>query len=186
MSKTYKIYKPYGYLSQFTKEHDSHKVLGDLFDFPSDAYPIGRLDKDSEGLLLLSNDKSLTDKILNPTRKLDKTYYVQVEGLLKSHFLEKLRNGVKIKIKTGQYHQTLPCKVEIIPEPELPPRTPPIRERKSIPTSWAKIILREGKNRQVRKMFAIVGFPVLRLVRYSIGDKTIEGMDVGDVIQIEI
>lgn len=186
MFKTYKIYKPYGVLSQFTKEHESHRVLGDLYDFPKDVYPIGRLDKDSEGLLLLSNDKSLTDKLLNPKNKLAKTYWVQVEGSLSKAALQDLSSGVQIKVKTGRYHKTLPCEVSVIDAPLIPERDPPIRARKTVPTTWASITISEGKNRQVRKMFAKVGFPVLRLLRYSIGDITIEGMDVGEVEFIQI
>ncbi|GLR16181.1 pseudouridine synthase [Portibacter lacus] len=184
MYKTYKIYKPFGVLSQFTKEHESHQVLGDLFDFPKDVYPIGRLDKDSEGLLLLSNDKSLTDKLLNPKHKLAKTYWVQVEGSLTEEALQQLSAGVTIKVKTGKYHDTLPCEVSIIDAPLIPERDPPIRERKTVPTTWASITISEGKNRQVRKMFAKVGFPVLRLVRYAIGETSIDGMDVGEVVSV--
>jgi len=181
MFKTFKIYKPFGYLSQFTKEHKDHQVLGDLYEFPKDVYPIGRLDKDSEGLLLLSNNKSLTYRILNPESSMHKTYYVQVEGELTHHAVKQIESGVKIKIRSGKYYETLPCQANLIEEPVLPPRNPPIRERKTIPTSWASITIHEGKNRQVRKMLAAVGFPVLRLVRFSIGDIDIQGMKVGDV-----
>ena len=181
MSKTYKIYKPYGVLSQFTKEHENHRTLADLYDFSKDVYPIGRLDKDSEGLLLLSSDKTLTDIILNPKNKLAKTYWAQVEGKISDDAIEQLASGVKIKIKTGKYYDTLPCDVSTIAIPHLPERDPPVRVRLTIPTSWVEIIIREGKNRQVRKMFAKVGFPVLRLVRYSVGETTIIGMKSGDV-----
>ena len=185
MFRTYKIYKPYGVLSQFTKEHKDHQTLADLHDFPKDVYPIGRLDKDSEGLLLLSNDKTLTDRILNPKNKLAKTYWVQVEGQISSGAVSELKSGVSIKIKTGKYHETLPCLVKEIDQPSLPERIPPVRFRQSIPTSWASITITEGKNRQVRKMFAKVGFPVLRLVRYSIGQTTIMGMNSSDVEVLE-
>lgn len=183
-AQTFLIYKPYGVLSQFTKEHPDHSVLGDIYDFPSDVYPIGRLDKDSEGLLLLSSDKKLVDKILNPKSKKEKTYLVQVEGQVTDEAIQLLSSGVEIKIKTGKYYHTLPCKARIINPPALPPRNPPIRERKSIPTSWISITLTEGKNRQVRKMCAKVGFPVLRLVRYALGNHNIEGMQPGDVREI--
>lgn len=186
MFKTYKIYKPYGVLSQFTKEHDAHKTLGDLYNFPKDVYPIGRLDKDSEGLLLLSNDKSLSSKILDPKSKLPKTYWVQLEGLLSQDAIMQLKKGVKIKVKTGKYHNTLPCQVQVIEAPSLPEREPQVRFRKTAPTSWASITITEGKNRQVRKMFAKVGFPVLRLVRYAVGKINIQDMDIGSVHDLAI
>ncbi len=182
--KHFKIYKPYGVLSQFTKEIESHKTLGDLYDFPPDVYPIGRLDRDSEGLLLLSNDKRSVDRILNPKNKLEKTYYVQVEGLPNEEDLAILRSGVRIKVKTGKYHDTAPCKVRSIPEPVLPEREPPIRFRKNTPTQWLSISISEGKNRQVRKMFAKIGYPVLRLVRYSIDFHNIKDMTVAQVVHL--
>jgi 23S rRNA pseudouridine2457 synthase len=187
MYRYFKIFKPYGYLSQFTKEHESHKVLGDLYDFPSDVYPIGRLDKDSEGLLLLSNNKKLVEKYLNPKEKTSKEYWVQVEGQPSKEDLESLSKGVNIKIKPGKYHTTLPCVVKHIDIPEeFPPRNPPIRVRKTIPTTWLSITLTEGKNRQVRKMCARIGYPVLRLIRYRIGNLTLFGMKVGEVEEISI
>jgi 23S rRNA pseudouridine2457 synthase len=187
MYKHFKIYKPYGYLSQFTKEHEHHKVLGDLYPFPSDVYPIGRLDKDSEGLLILSNDKAVVDKMLNPNAKTEKEYWVQVEGSPNEENLENLRKGVLIKVKTGRYHTTLPCEVNFMEIPlDIPPRTPPVRYRKSIPTTWLVITIMEGKNRQVRKMFAKIGYPVLRLIRYRIGNSTLFGMEIGMVKEISI
>jgi 23S rRNA pseudouridine2457 synthase len=180
----YKFYKPYGVLSQFTKEIESHRTLADYLDVSKDVYSIGRLDKDSEGLLLLSNDKSFVDKYLNPNNKLAKTYFVQVEGSPSETDLKTLASGVKIKIKTNKFHQTLPCKVSLINRPKLPLRNPPIRVRKSIPTTWLSITIIEGKNRQVRKMFAKIGFPVLRLVRYSIGRFNINNLHVGEMEQI--
>lgn len=171
-------------LSQFTKEHESHRTLGDLYDFPKDVYPIGRLDKDSEGLLILSNDKKIVDQMLNPTSKVEKTYWVQVEGLLQPEILARLMQGLEIKIKTGKYHLTAPCVAALLHNPTVQDRNPPIRFRKNSPTSWASITISEGKNRQVRKMFAKVGFPVLRLIRKKIGELTLEGMKIGDVIEI--
>ena len=125
-------------------------------------------------------------QILNPKSKVSKTYWVQVEGEVSEEAMAKLASGVKIKIKTGKYHHTQPCEVFKIKEPDLPERNPPIRFRKSIPTSWASITISEGKNRQVRKMFAKVEFPVLRLVRYSIGEITINGMNIGDVKEVDL
>ena len=182
----FKIYKPFGVLSQFTKEVDSHATLADLHPFPKDVYPIGRLDKDSEGLLLLSNDKKLVDRLLNPNSKVKKTYLVQVEGTLDRTALDRLEEGVEIKVKSGKYHLTAPCQVQIINEPDIPERTPPIRFRKNSPTSWAEITIHEGKNRQVRKMFAKVGFPVLRLVRFSIGNIELNQMKIGEVKIMEL
>lgn len=156
------IYKPYGVLSQFTDAND-RKTLSTLFNFPKDVYPVGRLDMDSEGLLLLTNDKLLTDHLLNPRNKLEKEYYVQVEGIPTQKAIQQLKNGVVIEGK-----KTLPAKAIIIEDPNFPERNPPIRERKNIPTSWISLTITEGRNRQVRKMTAAVGFPTLRLVRVRI------------------
>ncbi len=179
------IYKPFGVLSQFTKEVPEHRTLGDLFEFPKDVYPVGRLDKDSEGLLILTNDKSLTDRLLNPKYKHSRTYLVQVEGSPKSNDLTLFEQGMTIKVNKKEYH-TQPSKAEIIESPPtLPERVPPIRFRKSIPTAWLKIELTEGKNRQVRKMCAKIGFPTLRLVRSGIEDLQLNKMGIGDVIEIQ-
>lgn len=187
MFRHFKIFKPYGYLSQFTKEHVDHKVLGDLYNFPPDVYPIGRLDKDSEGLLILSNDKKLVERILNPKEHTSKEYWVQVEGVPSKKDLEKLQEGVTIKIKPGKHYTTLPCDIKSLSVPQdFPPRDPPIRFRKNSPTTWFTITLREGKNRQVRKMFAKIGYPVLRLIRHRIGPLTLLGMEVGQVKEISI
>jgi len=166
----YFIYKPFGMLSQFTPDQAGQITLSDLdFSFPKNVYPVGRLDADSEGLLLLTDDKSLTDKLLNPKNHLPKTYRVQVEGIPEEVDLEKLRRGVDIKIN-GKTQRTRPAKVSLLEtDPELPPRVPPIRFRKSVPESWLDITITEGKNRQVRRMCAAVGFPALRLVRVAIG-----------------
>ena len=159
-------------LSQFTREGD-HSTLADLeFDFPKDVYPVGRLDADSEGLLLLTNDNFLKTKLLEPRNKHKRTYYVQVEGEATSEACKELSAGVKISIN-GKSYQTLPAKVSLLEEPNLPERNPPIRFRKNIPTSWMSVILHEGKNRQVRKMTAAVHFPTLRLARWAIGDLSI-------------
>jgi 23S rRNA pseudouridine2457 synthase len=172
--KTYLIYKPYLMLSQFTQEIEGQQVLAQLSTvFAKDVYPVGRLDADSEGLLLLSSDKSLTEKLLNPKNKHERTYFVQVEGIPTETALEQLRTGVGIRIeKNKDLYQTQGAKVSILSEEEvlfLPERLPAVRFRASIPTTWISLTLSEGKNRQVRKMTAAVGFPTLRLVRVAIG-----------------
>lgn len=161
------FYKPFDVLSQFTKEIETHKTLADHLDVAKDIYPVGRLDRDSEGLLLLTNDKQLNHKLLDPKYKHPRTYWVQVDGALTTEAIEQVKAGPRIKVGKSMY-KTLKCQAEIIDAPQVPDRVPPIRVRKSIPTSWASITLTEGKNRQVRKMFASTGFPVLRLIRASI------------------
>lgn len=178
------IYKPYGVISQFTLE-GNHPTLASIYDFPKDVYPIGRLDTDSEGLLLLSNDKELTNLLLHPTNAHKRTYLVQVEGTFSKDAANRLAKGVDISIN-GKKHHTLPTIVKIIPEPKsLPERNPPIRFRQNIPTSWIEITLTEGKNRQVRRMTAAVGFPTLRLIRYSMGKVNIDKMQPGDIRMID-
>ncbi len=178
------LYKPYDVLSQFTKEIPEHKTLGDCFDFPSDVYPVGRLDRDSEGLLILTNDKNLNHRLLDPKFKHPRRYWAQVEGIPEEHKLDKLRQGVSIKINKKDY-KTLPAKISLLTEtPPIPERTPPIRERKNIPTSWVELILTEGKNRQVRKMCASIGFPVLRLIRHRICRLTMRDMSPGKVSEV--
>jgi len=172
-------------LSQFTREHPKHRVLGDHFDFPKDVYPIGRLDKDSEGLLLLSADKQWNNRILNPKQKLTKEYWVQVEGAPTEEDLAAFERGITIKLKNGPY-KCLPAHVALVDEPSwLWERMPPIRERAALPTTWLKIELQEGKNRQVRKMCAKIGFPVLRLVRWRIGEWTLKGIGTGEVVAVD-
>ena len=154
-------------LSQFSREGDN-KALADLkYNFPKDAYPVGRLDSDSEGLLLLTNDKSINHKLLDPKFKHTRTYLAQVEGIFSEEAKRKLEKGVEISVD-GEKYQTLPAIVETHHDVSLPERNPPIRFRKNIPTSFIKISLYEGKNRQVRKMTAVVGFPTLRLIRIAI------------------
>nr|WP_295930024.1 pseudouridine synthase [uncultured Dyadobacter sp.] len=188
MFRYFLIYKPFGMLSQFTREGD-HQTLADLgFDFPKDVYPVGRLDADSEGLLLLTNDNFLKTKLLEPRNKHTRTYYVQVEGEATELACAQLSRGVNISINGKQY-KTLPAEVAVIEEPTLPERNPPIRFRKNIPTSWLSVTLHEGKNRQVRRMTASVAFPTLRLVRWSIGkislaDKKINFPKPGDVWEV--
>ena len=170
-------------MSQFSKDGDK-PVLGELYDFPKDVYPVGRLDHDSEGMLLLTNDKSLNQKLLNPKNKHKRTYLVQVDGDITEEAINKLCNGVTIRIKKKE-HNTLPAKARKIEEPDfLPERNPPVRYRANIPTSWIEITLIEGKNRQVRRMTASVGFPTLRLIRFSMEDKNIKGFSSGEVRKI--
>lgn len=171
-------------LSQFSAD-GAKKTLSDYFkNIPKDIYPVGRLDYDSEGLLLLTNDKKLTQQLLEPKYKHERTYYVQVEGVFDENAKEKLAGGVDINVDGKIYH-TLPATVAILTaEPNLPERNPPIRFRKNVPVSWVSLTLNEGKNRQVRKMTAAVGFPTLRLVRYRIGHVTAEGWISGQIEEL--
>jgi 23S rRNA pseudouridine2457 synthase len=161
--------KPYGVLSQFTGEKLDETLA--KFGFPKDVYAAGRLDKDSEGLLILSNDGAFIDTLISPKSDKEKTYWVQVERIPDAEALFKLSRGVII-----EDYKTKPCKVKILePQPEIAGRNPPVRFRQSIPTCWLEISISEGKNRQVRKMTASVGFPTLRLIRvragkYNLGD----------------
>lgn len=187
---SFMIYKPFKMLSQFSREMPQHITLADLdYTFNKNVYPVGRLDADSEGLLILSDDKKLNHQILNPKSKQAKTYYVQVEGTPTEDDLESLRKGVSIKLKKG-YYTTLPAKTILLESsPTVPIRNPPIRFRKNVSDSWLSIEISEGKNRQVRKMCAAIGFPVLRLIRvgiagYSLFEQPLKGMASGDVIKI--
>lgn len=172
------INKPYGVLSQFT-DKDGRRTLKSIYNFPNDVYPVGRLDLDSEGLLIITSDKFLTDYLLNPKNKHEKEYFAQVEGIPDNKSLIKLREGVLIEGK-----KTLPAKVKLIDEPNFEPRNPPIRERKTIPTCWLSLTLKEGRNRQVRKMTAAVGYPTLRLVRVRIKNITLGNMKSGEVREL--
>ncbi len=171
----FSVYKPYGMLSQFT-DAGGRTTLGDLYKFPKDVYPVGRLDSDSEGLLILTNDKRLTDSLLNPKFKHEREYFVQVEGIPGKTELDKMRDGMNIRNYT-----TLPAKVRIINEPDLPPRVPPIRVRKAIPETWLSVCLTEGRNRQVRRMTAAINHPTLRLVRVRIKNILLNSMAPGEV-----
>jgi 23S rRNA pseudouridine2457 synthase len=165
--------KPYGVLSQFTQEHESHRTLAE-FGFPKAVYPIGRLDSDSEGLLLLSDEAHWNARLLHPKHAHERTYHAQVERVPTEQALEQLRRGIKLPDFTTQ-----PCKARLLdPAPDHPSRVPPIRERKSVPTSWIELKLTEGKNRQVRRMTAAVGFPTLRLVRVAIGELALAGLQL--------
>ncbi|GAA3914259.1 pseudouridine synthase [Chitinophaga oryziterrae] len=176
----YVIYKPFQVLTRFGKE-DGKDSLSDYFKVPVDVYPVGRLDYDSEGLLILSNDKSLTNRLLDPVNAHEREYWVQVDGAIDDAAIRQLRQGVTIAVD-GKKYQTRRCQAEIFEtEPAVPERNPPIRFRKSIPAPWIKLVLQEGKNRQVRKMTAAAGFPTLRLIRYRIGGITIEGILPGEM-----
>ena len=177
------IYKPYLVQSQFSPV-DGKKTLADFFDVPKDVYPVGRLDHDSEGLLILTNDKQLNHRLLHPSFQHEREYWVQVDGAITGDAIQQLQNGVTISIG-GKKHQTLPCKVSVFEkEPFVPVRNPPIRFRKEIPAPWIRMVLKEGKNRQVRRMTAQVGFPTVRLIRYRIENITMEGLQPGDLVSM--
>jgi len=168
--------KPHGVLSQFTDRgtETTRATLSDFIDIP-DAYPAGRLDRDSEGLLLLTDDGQLQARIADPKFKMPKTYLVQVEGDAGEDALTQLRSGVRLKDGL-----TLPADVERIETPDLWPRDPPVRFRKSVPDCWLKLTIREGRNRQVRRMTAAVGHPTLRLVRWQVGEWSLDDVPQGE------
>ena len=178
MSKIILFNKPYGVLCQFT-DRQGRPTLADYVD-DKDVYAAGRLDKDSEGLVVLTDDGALQHKITDPKNKMEKTYWVQLEGEISDEALRALAKG--IELNDGK---TRPAKAKRIEQPKsLWPRVPPIRERKNIPTSWLELSIKEGRNRQVRRMTAAVGFPTLRLIRYRVGSWTIDGINLGESISI--
>lgn len=168
------FHKPYGVLSQFTQEQEGPQTLA-AFGFPKHVYPIGRLDSDSEGLLLLSDEKPLVDRLLNPKHAHPRTYHVQVERIPTAEALDQLRHGILLRNQ-----RTLPCQaIHLDPQPSYAPRIPPIRIRPSIPDTWISLTLTEGRNRQVRHMTAAIGHPTLRLIRVSIGDFPLHPLEPG-------
>lgn len=174
MARLILLNKPYGVLCQFSADGSDKPTLAGYVKVPG-VYPAGRLDTDSEGLLLLTDDGRLQARIADPKFKLPKTYLVQVEGEPDAAALEALRRGVRLKDGL-----TRPAEAELIPPPELWPRDPPVRFRKTVPDSWLRLTIREGRNRQVRRMTAAVGHPTLRLVRWQVGDWTLDGLKPGE------
>jgi 23S rRNA pseudouridine2457 synthase len=167
------FHKPYGVLSQFTSDGET-KTLAE-FGLPKDVYAAGRLDKDSEGLLILTDDGPFIKRLTDPKSKKTKTYHVQVEGVPTLEAIKALKSGPTIK-----GYKCLPCEVKIFDDYEREPRDPPIRERKNIPTTWLEIKIIEGKNRQVRRMCAAVGYPCLRLIREKVGKYSLKDMKIGE------
>lgn len=183
MNQYFKIYKPFQVLSQFSPEGDK-QTLSDFFHLPKDVYPVGRLDYDSEGLLLLTNNKQINHRLLHPNFQHQRSYLVQVDGAITDEAIAQLKKGVAINVD-GKTHQCKPLLAKMLEQdPELPARNPPIRFRKEIPAPWIELILTEGKNRQVRKMTAKVGFPTLRLVRNSIAGILLDRMQPGEIIEL--
>jgi 23S rRNA pseudouridine2457 synthase len=183
MHRYFIIYKPYQVLSQFTST-EGKQTLKDHFNVPADVYAVGRLDYDSEGLLILTNDAALNHRLLNPKFMHEREYWAQVEGDIHQKALAELQKGVTISINGEKYH-TKPCKAtRLANTPTVPERNPPIRYRKDIPTSWIKLVLTEGKNRQVRKMTAQTGFPTLRLIRYRIEAISLQDLQPGDMQEL--
>jgi len=180
----YILNKPYGYLSQFTDE-GRFKGLNHLIKVASDIYSVGRLDADSEGLLILTNDNALKHRILEPSNEHIRTYAVQVEGAVNNESLLSLKQSVQINVN-GKLYKTKPAKnVTILKEVNFPERNPPVRFRKAVSTSWIQLSLTEGKNRQVRKMTAAIGFPTLRLIRVAIEDLLLENINTGEVVEMD-
>ena len=178
----YILHKPYGYISQFVRNQSrrkNKKLLGELYDFAEGTMAIGRLDEDSEGLLLLTTDGKLSEKVRS--KHIEKEYYAQVDGDINQQAIERLQSGVEIGIN-GRKYITIPCKARIIPDPNFPERA--VRVRNHRPTSWVSITISEGKFRQVRKMTAAVGFPTLRLVRVRIGSLRIVELKPRQVIEV--
>lgn len=180
MSKLIVFNKPYGVICQFSK-HEKHPSLAEYIDI-KDVYAAGRLDHDSEGLLLLTDDGKLQNKIASPKNKMKKTYWVQVDKEITQQAIEQLKKGVTLKDGL-----TRPAQAKIISQPEnLWPRDPPVRFRKEIPTSWLELTISEGRNRQVRRMTAAVGFPTLRLIRCRIGDWQLDGIQPGEFVVLDV
>lgn len=177
------VYKPFQVLTQFSP-NEGKATLKDYFPVPENVYSVGRLDYDSEGLLILTDDTSLNHRLLNPQHKHEREYWVQVEEIITEEAVNNLQKGVIISID-GKQHKTLPCKAFLFMQPPLVyERNPTIRVRKNIPVSWISLTLTEGKNRQVRRMTAKVGFPTVRLIRYRIEKLTLQNMQPGDMREL--
>lgn len=176
--------KPFGTLCQFTGESND-ALLGDLYAFPKDVYSVGRLDKDSEGLLLLTNDNTLKTVVLDPKEKKEKEYHVQIEGAITPKSIEDLSNGSIVIKHNKKSHQVKPARCFVLENVTYADRNPPIRQRKNIPTTWISLTLTEGKNRQVRKMTAAVEHPTLRLIRVKMGQLELGNTKVGEVKEID-
>ena len=177
------LHKPFGYLSQFKQnQRKVKKLLGELYDFPEGTMAIGRLDENSEGLLLLTTNGGASEVVRS--KKVEKEYFVQLDGIIDQEAIRQLQDGVEIGIR-GEKYKTLPCQVKAIPDPGFPPRAKKIRDPKHGPTTWASITVKEGKNRQVRKMTAAVGLPTLRLIRVRIGNIQLADLAAGEVQEIE-
>lgn len=181
MHRHFALYKPYGYLSQFVCEHKNKKLLGELFDFPEGTMAVGRLDEDSEGLLILTTDGSFSLHLRS--KEVEKEYYVQVDGIISDEAIEKLKSGVEITVN-GTVFFAAAGNVFRIDAPQLPARGRKIRDDRHGPTSWISITINAGKFRQVRKMTAAAGFPTLRLVRIRIADITLGNMQPGEVREL--
>jgi pseudouridine synthase len=179
--KVYRFWKPYGVLTKFT-DAEGRPTLADYIDIP-EIYAAGRLDMDSEGLLLLTNSGSLSHRLTDPHFEHPRTYWAQVERVPDEAALAALRAGVDLS-DGGKLWRTRPAQVELIAEPNLPERVPPIRTRQNVPTAWLQLTIREGKNRQVRRMTAAIGHPTLRLVRWAIGSITLEGLAPGKLLPL--
>lgn len=181
--KHYILHKPYGFLCQFTRiGKRKKKLLGELYDFTEGTMSIGRLDEKSEGLLLLKTD-GMQSHIIR-SKKIEKEYYVQLDGLITDEAIDSLKTGVVIGVDGSDY-TTLPCKAKKIDDPQFPERSRRVRDDRHGPTSWASITINEGKFRQVRKMTAAVGFPTLRLVRMRVGEMRLEDLQSGEVKEVD-
>jgi 23S rRNA pseudouridine2457 synthase len=183
MLRYFIVYKPYKTLSQFTSALNK-KTLADFFSVPGNIYPVGRLDEDSEGLLILTNDKKLNHRLLNPAFDHEREYWVQVEGEITNEAVMQMQQGLQLNIKGDMYQAKSSVVYMFDKAPLVAERIPPIRYRASVATSWIKIILKEGKNRQVRKMTAHVGFPTLRLIRYRVEQIELKDMKPATMIEL--
>lgn len=173
------FHKPYGVLSQFTSDGSANRTLAE-FGFPKGVYPIGRLDADSEGLLLFSDEAALNERLLPPRKAHERTYWAQVERIPDAKALKQIKEGLIV-----QGRSTIPCRARMLdPQPRIPPRDPPIRFRKNVADVWLELILTEGKNRQVRRMTAAVGHPTLRLIRVAIGQFGLDELPAGQWRQL--